>query len=304
MGLVIAPRKRRLMIIVPIAAALAGTFLLVFHPARPLRMKNTDVTVVAPDGVQLAGTLSVPRGSDPIGAVVLVHGSGPLTRNEVRGDVRGLVDLGFAVLHYDKRGAGASGGTYMQGSRTPAMQLMDVLSSDAATVFDTLRARMASNVLCGFFGASQAGWIIPLAATRCARAPDLHIILSGPAVPTGVESYYSELTSDGTGDPLIADRDSLERMTLSYSGEPGYDPLPVWRNLHIPTLWLLGDRDGSVPTFATVRLLDELIAEGHAEHTIVRFPNAAHDLRDMGSGDPVPVWENVAAWYVGAVKRH
>lgn len=290
-------RKRRLMIIAFVGATLAGAFLLVFHPDRPLRMKNTDVTIVAADGVQLAGTLSVPRGKEPIGAVVLVHGSGPLTRNEVRGDVRGLVDLGFAVLHYDKRGAGASGGTYMQGSRTPAVQLIGTLAADAATVFDTLRARMASDTPCGFFGASQAGWIIPLTATRCARAPEFHIILSGPAVSTGVEGYYSELTSDGTGDPRIADRDSLERMTLSYSGDPGYDPRPLWEDLHIPTLWLLGDRDGSVPTFATVRTLDELIAAGHAEHTIVRFPNAAHDLRDVSSSKAVPVWENVAEWY-------
>ena len=293
-----AMHKRNLMITGLVATALVSSFLLLFHPDRPLRMKNTELMVVARDGIKLSATLSLPRRDPLIGAVVLVHGSGPLAREHVRGDVRDLVDMGFAVLHYDKRGAGRSGGTYMPSSRTPAVQLIDVLAWDAATVFDSLRARTeVSGVPCGFFGASQAGWIIPLASTRAATPPAFHIILSGPAVSTGVEGYYSGLTGDGTGTASITDQETLEQTTLSYSGDPGFDPRPVWDTLHIPTLWLLGDRDLSVPTFATVRVLDDLITAGHSGHKVVRFPNAGHDLRDVDGGGPVPVWESVAVWY-------
>ncbi len=283
-----------------VATALLGSFLLMFHPDRPLRMKNTDLVVVASDGTTLSATLSWPRGKPLIGAVVLVHGSGPLTRQHVRGDMRSLVDLGFAVLHYDKRGAGASGGTYMPSSRTPAVELMNVLAGDAATVMDSLRARQeVAGVPCGFFGASQAGWIIPLAAMRTTTKPDFQILLSAPAVSTGIEGYYSGLTGDGSGPASITDQATLEQTTLSYSGDPGFDPYSLWAASHIRTLWLLGDRDVSVPTFATVRVLDTLMKAGHQEHTVVRFPNAGHDLRDAESGAPVTLWNSVATWYRG-----
>jgi hypothetical protein len=50
----------------------------------------------------------------------------------------------------------------------------------------------------GFLGASQAGWIIPLALSKA--APDeaaFAIILSGPATSVGLEMEYSRLTGDG-----------------------------------------------------------------------------------------------------------
>jgi uncharacterized protein len=283
-----------------VTTALVGAFLLVFHPSRPLKMKNTDVTVITRDGIALSATFSVPRWKPIIGAVVLVHGSGPLTREHVRGDVRDLVGLGFAVMHYDKRGAGLSGSIYTPSSRAPAVRLMDTLAWDAAAVFDTLCAQKElPGIRCGFFGASQAAWVIPLASTRTVRQPQFHILLSGPAVSTGVEGYYSGLTGDGTEDPTMTDQRTVESSTLSYSGDPGFDPRPLWDSLHTPTLWLLGDRDLSVPTFATARVIDDLVKTTHPEHTLVRFPNAGHDLRDVESRKAVAIWERVSVWYDG-----
>ena len=69
------------------------------------------------DGVVLSGTLTRPDTSNPVPAVVLVHGSGKTDRDEsvyghkpflVLADA--LTRQGYAVLRYDKRGVGQSTG--------------------------------------------------------------------------------------------------------------------------------------------------------------------------------------------------
>ncbi|GAA4864071.1 alpha/beta hydrolase [Saccharopolyspora cebuensis] len=82
-------------------------------------MSDVDMTVTAADGTPLAGTLTLPAGTGPHPAVLLLHGSGPLDRD---GNTRKLrVDLGpqlaaalaargIATLRYDRRGVGATPG--------------------------------------------------------------------------------------------------------------------------------------------------------------------------------------------------
>lgn len=62
------------------------------------------------DGVRLAGHVLVP-GCEPVAAVVLVHGfTASGTHPDVVAQARLLADAGFAVVTYDSRGHGASGG--------------------------------------------------------------------------------------------------------------------------------------------------------------------------------------------------
>lgn len=84
-------------------------------------MPNLDLTVTADDGTPLAGTLTVPTGPGPHPTVLLLHGSGPLDRD---GNTRrlplnlgppladALAAEGIATLRYDRRGAGATPGTW------------------------------------------------------------------------------------------------------------------------------------------------------------------------------------------------
>ncbi|MGV3636987.1 MAG: alpha/beta hydrolase family protein [Flavobacteriales bacterium] len=275
---------------------LGCTAFLAFHPSRPLIMRSEEILVTATDGTQLAATLHLPRWQDrPLGAVVLVHGSGPLTRELVRGDTRALVRQGFAVLSYDKRGCGASGGTYRPGSEHAMDMIIDELAQDAQAMLRTLRARLElQDVPCGYFGASQAAWIIPLASSRSERPADFHVILSGPVMSTALEGYYSHLTGDP---PAVVPDERLRAQVRAFDGPAVLDPLPIWKRLDVPTLWLLGDRDGSVPTFVTVANLDALANEGHNEHTIERFSNAGHDLRDADTGEPVALWVRMMEWW-------
>ncbi len=214
-------KKRALTIVCTTTLALLLAIFLSFHPSRPLWIKNEYFTVEASDGVLLSGTLSIPRWKRPIGSVVVVHGSGPLTREHVRGDVRSLVANGFAVMHYDKRGAGHSQGEYMPTSSNPMARVIDVLAGDAATMMAFLQRRFEKEgIEAGFFGASQAGWIIPLAVTKCPLPPSFLIIISGTPACTGIEGHYSNLTGDGVSAPQVDDHDELIRRTLAYEGDP------------------------------------------------------------------------------------
>lgn len=78
-----------------------------------------------PDGTRLAGTLQLPNSPrrEPLPAVLLISGSGPLDRNS-NTDAQSLniasaiadhlATLGIASLRFDKRGTGASGGDYAE----------------------------------------------------------------------------------------------------------------------------------------------------------------------------------------------
>jgi predicted acyl esterase len=81
--------------------------------AGPAHAGSTEVSLQMDDGVSLAGTLYLPDGTPPAGgwpAVMLFHGLGG-TRASMAPIAQGfLVNQGYAVLAYDARGHGASGG--------------------------------------------------------------------------------------------------------------------------------------------------------------------------------------------------
>lgn len=77
---------------------------------------DTSVTIPAL-GFNLAGTITRPKTSGPAPALILIGGSGPIDRDETVAGIpifgqlaRDLVNAGFAVVRYDKRGVGQSGG--------------------------------------------------------------------------------------------------------------------------------------------------------------------------------------------------
>ena len=100
---------------------------------------NDEAVRIDANGFSLAGTLSKPDGvSGPLPAVVLISGSGPTDRDEtvagipIFGQIAdALANAGFAVLRYDKRGVGQSGGRveaatmadYAEDARTAVLML-------------------------------------------------------------------------------------------------------------------------------------------------------------------------------------
>lgn len=130
-------------------------------PVVAVRLDTRDRQVTFPNGsVTLAGTLTLPVGPPPYPAIVLVHGSNALTRDVFGPWTRFFAGLGYAVLAYDKRGTGESTGDWKQADFSELAG--DVL---AGVRFLQSREDIRSDHV-GLWGASQAGWIMPMVAAR------------------------------------------------------------------------------------------------------------------------------------------
>ncbi|HJU87850.1 MAG TPA: alpha/beta fold hydrolase [Gemmatimonadaceae bacterium] len=234
---------------------------------------DTSSGVFRNGDVPLAYVLDVPRGRGPHPAVVLVHGSGRTTKEQQLFLASRFVERGFAVLRYDKRGVGSSGGVYSGVGIQNSDTMFPLLASDAARAIEHLAAqpRIDQSRL-GLVGVSQAGWIIPIAASL-APVTDFAVLLSGPTVSVGIENYYSDLVENNQ-----ATLDGVSQKLAAYDGPHGFDPLEHLRRMGQPTLWLFGGKDRSIPTPECVARLEELIAAERKQFAIRVYPFAGHDL--------------------------
>lgn len=156
--------------------------------------------------VQLEGTLTLPKSGKVNKAVVMISGSGPSDRDEsilnhkpfaVIADY--LTSNGIAVLRYDDRGVGASGGIHSQATT------MD-LALDAKEAIDALRKHpRLSGAQIGIIGHSEGGTIAPMVNTM--TSVDFVISLAGPAIKMDqlmTEQNYLVYQSMGLPDSLLA----------------------------------------------------------------------------------------------------
>ena len=153
---------------------------------------KTDVTIAAAD-VTLAATLYVPaHAKGKVPAVVLGHGSAPSTRAMMGFWTNTALKSGVAVLVFDKRGTGASTGTFerFDVSRSP-VQFQQQASDLVYAVRWLAQQPGIDRTRIGLMGGSQAGWTMPLAA---AEEPQVRFIVAGCGVPlpSGVEAAHEQ----------------------------------------------------------------------------------------------------------------
>jgi uncharacterized protein len=231
----------------------------------------------------LAGTLYLPRGAGRYPAAVWVHGSGPARRlGFAKGVLPALVRSGIAMLSWDKRGAGASTGTCCPGDRGH----FNLLAADVEGALNALRTRGdIDRRHIGIVGASQAGWIVPLAAARFDHTLAFTAMVDAPAVSYGEEQLYSKLTGEEGGMLSGLSPEEIDHR-LDEAGPSGFDPRPYLARLRSPGLWLYGGRDLSQPTARSVAVLEHLKRARARKFTTRVFPQAGHGLLDLPPSDP------------------
>ena len=223
----------------------------------------------------LAGTLYLPAAEGRYPAVVWVHGSEEQPRLSYGAIVSPLVEHGIAVFSYDKRGVGES-----EGDCCTSPGQYNLVAADADGAVLSLRSRPdidAERV--GFYGVSEAGWVVPLANSRLREPVAFTALVSGPTVTTGEEKVWSDNAGEGEPGPLTVEKKAEATQALQEAGPSGFDPAPYIKQMQTPGLWLFGGGDKSIPTDRSVAILKQMKAQGK-KFTIIVFPRADHGLVD------------------------
>lgn len=153
-----------------------------YNARRVTSYREEEVTFTSADGTRLSGSLFIPVGKTRYPAVVFAHGSSAQSRNGYFGQIRFLAEAyarrGIAALAFDKRGTGKSQGDWERAG-------FATLADDVAAGVRYLKTRPDIRPdRIGLTGSSQAGWIMPMAATR---VPDIRFIQHRSAAsPMGV----------------------------------------------------------------------------------------------------------------------
>jgi dienelactone hydrolase len=233
---------------------------------------------------KLVGRLIPPEGGGRFPAVVLVHGSGPCTREEYDFLIPTLQTARFAVFSYDKRGAGDSEGVFhgtedLSGNPAPSEWRLPQLATDAlAAVAFLENLREINPERIGLLGGSQAGWIIPQVIAR-SDVPAFVVIVNGPTVSVGEVNYHQQLTGKPRHMPPMteSEREELSEQLAAFDGMLGFDPRQSIEAMSIPGLWILGDRDGWIPARESRLFLESMIAGHDKDFTIQYYPDGGHE---------------------------
>lgn len=149
-------------------------------PPFPYRAHDVAFANSAASGVTLAGTLTVPQGTGPFPAAILITGSGAQDRDETLLGHKPFAVLadhltrnGIAVLRYDDRGVGRSTGHF------PSATSADFATDARAAVQYLLTRPEINRGAIGFIGHSEGGMVAQVAAVDNTHVHFV-IMLAGP----------------------------------------------------------------------------------------------------------------------------
>ena len=236
-------------------------------PLPPARYQSRDVKIRADDGVTLAGTLSAPENTNGlVPGFVFVHGSGCIDRDETIGPNKVFLQLanalsndGYAVLRYDKRSCGKSGGTFAQRNR---------LIADARDVIAYLRSQPGIDPKRIFvLGHSEGGELAPSIAIADGGLAGI-VLLAPPALPLQQILLKQLLRNTPPADRAAGEQKQRAYINAVATGKRsdvysawlrssfGIDPVALIRQVPCPILIVQGTKDIQVLAADTPRLVD------------------------------------------------
>jgi len=241
-------------------------------------------------GVTLAGSILTPKRT--FAAVVIVHGSDPVKR-EMEFAKR-LAKEGIAVFTYDKRGVGESGGVYVGpsvGTNNVDSANLNLLSHDARAAVNIFRTYLKDKKTpIGLVGFSQAGWIIPIAASNNPQI-EFMVLFSCPTITTleqlrfqfytnGNNNFWENHTESDAREHTQNDPDRYQFKAT--------DPKIYLNILSISGLWLFGEKDIQIPVKLCIEQLNTFKVQGKPfEYTL--FATLGHNTSSDNITAPVDI---------------
>lgn len=274
----------------------------------------TDERVTIPAaGFNIAGTLTRPPGVTGLRpAVVLIAGSGLVDRDETVAGIpvfghlaRGLVDAGFIVVRYDKRGVGQTGG------RAESAALADY-AEDARTIIRWLERRPeVDRTRLAVVGHSEGAAVAMLLASNEKRVRAA-VLVAGPGT-TGADLILEQQrhaldlmkASDadraekidlqqrihaavlkGTGWDGIPDDMRRVADTQWFQSVLNFDPAKTMTKVDQPLLIVQGELDTQVPPHHGDKLLAMARArKKKVDSQLLRLPGLNHLLVPATTGE-------------------
>jgi len=280
-------------------------------PAQPRPLSETSEftekeVVFSSQDIMLSGTLTFPRGKPPFPAVLLIAGSGPVDRNEnVPQGIKlntfselaqRLAECGFAVLRYDKRGVGKSGGDF-------ASSGLYELVADAQSALEFLAAQPEINSKkIALLGHSEGGTIACMVAAQNPIASAL-VLMATPARSL-VELVKEQITYlyliSGVKDSrviqeAIAQQEKIFEALAQGKKDVEGVPIPLWKwwkdylyfnpqewfqKIRIPTLILQGEKDYQVKTEDALKIA-AILKQNGVTYELAILPNLDHLFRPV-----------------------
>jgi pimeloyl-ACP methyl ester carboxylesterase len=242
---------------------------------------NDEPLRIPAAGFTLAGAITRPANAKkPYSALVLVGGSGPLDRDgfvagiPVLGHMaRALVDAGFLVIRYDKRGVGQSGG------RTENATLADYAEDVRAILRWLDDQEDVDDDRIGLVGHSEGAWIAMTVAGRDDRVAALALVAGGAT--TGAELVLEQQrhvlermkAPDADASEKIALQKRINEAAITGKGWDdippevrqaaetpwfqsflAFDPARAMRDVRQPVLIVQGTLDTQVPVHHAEKL--------------------------------------------------